>query len=225
MRVNGVPDSIFLDGVYVDGTNGSSTRFRWVKAPTSAELTQLTHTIARRVPAAPGAPGAAGTRCREQLSVRGWRGRRAAGSNSWATPSRIASRWARTRAARCSRCRPYRTAMSRSIIRWARWRDSRSPSECRGEGGRTQEVGTFVPLHCQASGVRKAPVAHRQWPCALRTQDAVPRWHHACHFRATGLHCPAGRLGAQAPGQLDSIPWCVRLQQRASCAGDAGQTG
>ena len=40
---------LFLDGVYVDGTNGSSIRFRWVKAPTSAELTQLTHTIAQRV--------------------------------------------------------------------------------------------------------------------------------------------------------------------------------
>ena len=40
---------LFVDGVYVDGANGSSTRFRWVKAPTSAELTQLTHTIARRV--------------------------------------------------------------------------------------------------------------------------------------------------------------------------------
>jgi hypothetical protein len=40
---------IFLDGVYVDAANGSSTRFRWVKAPTSAELTQLTHTIAQRV--------------------------------------------------------------------------------------------------------------------------------------------------------------------------------
>jgi hypothetical protein len=40
---------LFLDGVYVDRTNGSSTRFRWVKASTSAELTQLTHTIAHRV--------------------------------------------------------------------------------------------------------------------------------------------------------------------------------
>ncbi len=40
---------LFLDGVYVDGTNGPSTRFCWVKAPTSAELTQLTHTIAQRV--------------------------------------------------------------------------------------------------------------------------------------------------------------------------------
>jgi hypothetical protein len=38
---------LFLDGVYVDGANG--TRFQWVKAPTSAELTQLAHRIAHRV--------------------------------------------------------------------------------------------------------------------------------------------------------------------------------
>ena len=40
---------LFLDGVYVDGANGSRIRFRWVKAPTSAELAHLTHTIAHRV--------------------------------------------------------------------------------------------------------------------------------------------------------------------------------
>ncbi len=40
---------LFLDGVYVDGVNGSPARFRWAKAPTSDELTQLTHTIAQRV--------------------------------------------------------------------------------------------------------------------------------------------------------------------------------
>ncbi len=39
---------LFLDGVYIDNKHGTS-RFRWVKAPTSDELTQLTHTIARRV--------------------------------------------------------------------------------------------------------------------------------------------------------------------------------
>ena len=39
---------LFLDGVYV-GEAGPSARFRWVKAPTSAELTQLTHTIAHRL--------------------------------------------------------------------------------------------------------------------------------------------------------------------------------
>jgi hypothetical protein len=40
---------LFLDGVYFDSANESNTRFRWVKAPTSAELTELTHTIAHRV--------------------------------------------------------------------------------------------------------------------------------------------------------------------------------
>ena len=40
---------LFLDGVYVDGAPGSGMGFRWVKAPTSAELTQLTHTLAQRV--------------------------------------------------------------------------------------------------------------------------------------------------------------------------------
>ena len=39
---------VFLDGVYVGGPDGAA-RFRWVKAPTSAELAQLAHTIARRV--------------------------------------------------------------------------------------------------------------------------------------------------------------------------------
>ena len=39
---------LFLDGVYV-GEADSSARFRWVKAPTSAELTQLTHAIAHRL--------------------------------------------------------------------------------------------------------------------------------------------------------------------------------
>lgn len=39
---------IFLDGVYVD-RGGKLDRFQWVKAPTTAELSQLTHTIAYRI--------------------------------------------------------------------------------------------------------------------------------------------------------------------------------
>lgn len=39
---------LFLDGVYVGGPHGL-VRFRWVKAPTTEELTQLAHTIAHRV--------------------------------------------------------------------------------------------------------------------------------------------------------------------------------
>lgn len=39
---------LFLDGVYVDSCH-EAARFRWVKAPTSAELTQLAHATAHRV--------------------------------------------------------------------------------------------------------------------------------------------------------------------------------
>lgn len=39
---------LFLDGVYIDTRHGAA-RFRWVHAPSSAELTQLAHTIAHRV--------------------------------------------------------------------------------------------------------------------------------------------------------------------------------
>jgi hypothetical protein len=39
---------LFLDGAYVERPDGS-LRFRWVKAPASAELTHLTETLARRV--------------------------------------------------------------------------------------------------------------------------------------------------------------------------------
>lgn len=39
---------LFLDGVYVDGPHGLA-RFRWVRAPTTQELTHLAHTIAKRV--------------------------------------------------------------------------------------------------------------------------------------------------------------------------------
>jgi len=40
---------LFLDGVYVVGVHGTVERFRWVKAPTTTELTELPHTIAERV--------------------------------------------------------------------------------------------------------------------------------------------------------------------------------
>ena len=45
----GATHMLFLDGVYIDSRHGANPRFRRVKAPTSDELTQLTHTIALRV--------------------------------------------------------------------------------------------------------------------------------------------------------------------------------
>jgi hypothetical protein len=40
---------LFLDGVYVVGADGTVERFRWVRAPTTIELSELTHTLAERV--------------------------------------------------------------------------------------------------------------------------------------------------------------------------------
>jgi hypothetical protein len=40
---------LFLDGVFFDSMHGDKPLFHWAKAPTSDELAQLTHTIARRV--------------------------------------------------------------------------------------------------------------------------------------------------------------------------------
>jgi hypothetical protein len=40
---------LFLDGVYIGGSNGHPMRFRQTKVPNKDELTRLTHTIAHRV--------------------------------------------------------------------------------------------------------------------------------------------------------------------------------
>jgi hypothetical protein len=40
---------LFLDGVDGVGANGALERFRWVRAPTTAELAELTPTIAERI--------------------------------------------------------------------------------------------------------------------------------------------------------------------------------
>ena len=47
LSLAGMAFCLFFDGVYFDSADGSSPRFRWVKAPTSAGLTQLTHTLAQ----------------------------------------------------------------------------------------------------------------------------------------------------------------------------------
>ncbi len=41
--------TLFPDGVYVIGVRGAVERLRWGRAPTTAELTESTHTLARRV--------------------------------------------------------------------------------------------------------------------------------------------------------------------------------
>ena len=39
----------FLDGIYGERSKATVERFRWVRAPTPAELTQVAHAIVRRV--------------------------------------------------------------------------------------------------------------------------------------------------------------------------------
>ncbi len=108
---------IFLDGVYVDVAHGSSMRFRWVKAPTSAELTQLTHTIAHRV---------GRFLERQGLLERDTENSYLSGEAMETGPldelfgHSITYRIAvgpLAKGARCSRCRPCRVAMSHSITR------------------------------------------------------------------------------------------------------------
>jgi hypothetical protein len=56
-----------------------------------------------------------------------------------------------------------------------------------------------VPLHRKARGVGKAAVAAAQWQGALRTQDAVPRWHHAHRVPPAGFQrCRARRFCLRA---------------------------
>ena len=59
---------LFLDGVYVERSDGS-LRFRWVRAPTSTELAGLTQTLAQRLSLTPNGMPAAPT---TPISVAGW---------------------------------------------------------------------------------------------------------------------------------------------------------
>ena len=113
---------LFLDGVYVERPDGS-LRFRWVKAPTSAEPTALTQTLARRI---------GRFLERQGLLERDAENSYLAGDAVEAGPidqllgSSITYRIAvgpLTKAARCSPCRRCRPATSRSMTGSARWPD------------------------------------------------------------------------------------------------------
>ena len=100
---------LFLDGVYVVGARGTVEWFRWVRAPTTTELAELTHTIAERVGHFLQHQGLL-ERDGEQSFLAG-----EAVEQGTILPS------GRRRAARCSPCKPCRLARSRSMTRWARW--------------------------------------------------------------------------------------------------------
>ena len=126
---------LFLDGVYVDGANGS-TRFRCVKAPTGAELTQLAHRIAHRVGRflerqglleRDAGNGYLATDAVNEDPINTLLGHAITSATAPALLyllhpcSRTESPWGHIKGARCSRCKRCRPAMSPSAIRWAMW--------------------------------------------------------------------------------------------------------
>ena len=210
---------LFLDGVYVDSANGSSPRFRWVKAPTSAELTHLTHTIARRVGRFLERQGLLERDAENSYLVRGCRGRRTAGS-TLGPLHHVSNRGGPdTRAARCSRFKRCRTAMSRSLNWWARWLEFslHAGIAARADGLRNWNVcaATSQDQRCRKSVCRSPPMA----TCATNSRRRTAMAPHTS-LRTAGLHCAACRFGAQTAGQPDSLARRVRPEQRASCAGD-----
>jgi hypothetical protein len=118
---------LFLDGVYIDAVNGLPPRFRWVKAPTSDELTQLAHSLARRIGRFLERQGLL-ERDTEQDYLTSDAVAAGPMDQLLGIPLPTASPWGRNKAARCLPCKPCQRAiqMNRSQTRWARWLGSRS---------------------------------------------------------------------------------------------------
>ena len=184
---------LFLDGVYVDSANGSSARFRWVKAPTSADLTHLTHTIAQRV-----------GRCleRQGLLERDAANSYLSGDAMEAGPLdelgghsityRIAAGPQAGRKVFTLQTLPEcNEPFVESVGKVAGF--SLHAGVAANERKKLERLCRYI---ARPAVTGKAAVAAEQWPGALRAQDAVPRWHHACHLRADGLHCATRRAGA-----------------------------
>ena len=171
---------LFLDGVYVDHPNGTAW-FRWVKAPTNQELTQLAHTIAHRV-----------GRFLERQSLL----ERDAENSYLASDAvdadlmnpllghsiiyRIAVGLQAGRKVfslqtlpACDRQDPFGDTVGKVA-------GISLHAGVSGQGPGTPEAGTAVSLYLKAGGVRKAPVADAEWQHPLPAEDAVPGWNHAC---------------------------------------------
>jgi len=127
---------IFLDGAYVERSEGS-VGLRWVKAPTSAELTRLAQSLAQRIgcflerDAENGQLAGEGADAEAMDQLLG---------HSITYRIAVGRQQGRKVFTARRRCPP---AMSRSVIRWARWPGSRSPSRG-GCEGRWAALGTFL---------------------------------------------------------------------------------
>jgi len=120
LNVNTHFHMLFLDGVYVERPDGALC-FRWVKAPTSAELARLTQTLAQRIARHLGCQGVL-ERDAENSYLAGdeLEGGTMAQLLGLSITYRIAV-GPLTKAARCSRYRCCRPVTSPSITGSARW--------------------------------------------------------------------------------------------------------
>lgn len=67
--------------------------------------------------------------------------------------------------------------------------------------------------------LRATSVTHAERQHLLPTEDTVARWHHACDFRTTRFHCPAGGPGTQTARQPDALTGGLRTEQQPPCVG------
>jgi hypothetical protein len=150
---------LFLDGVYVVGADGTVERFRWVRAPTTTELSELTHTLAERV-------GGFGQRqglleCDGEQSFLAEEAVEE-GSMDPLLAHSITYRMAvgpQAGRKRCSPCKPWRPATSRSMTRWARWPGSRWADE--NQPKRTRFMTMVISCFCSARVGKKR--RYRRW--------------------------------------------------------------
>jgi ribosomal protein S27E len=213
---------LFLDGVYVEGPDGALT-FRWVRAPSGAELSARAGRIASRVGRFLERQGLlehdAENPCLCELALDD--------EPMEALPAHSIT---------------YRIALGpragRKVFTLQTLPASDEPpgaaagkiggfSLHAGVAARADERGqrAAVPHHQPPGGVTDAPVAHTERLGARPTEDALLGRHHARALRAAGFPRPAGRAGAQTTSEPHPLPRRVRAEQRAPGAGDPGRAG
>lgn len=217
---------LFLDGVYVDRPDGAA-RFRWVKAPTTEELTQLAHTIAHRVG--------------RFLERQGLLERDA--ENSYLSGDAVDDD---PMSQLCGHSITYRIAVGPQAGRKVFTLQTLPACDPEDQVGDTVGKVAGFSLHAGVAAranerqklerlcryISRPAVSEKRLSltpngnvrydvngftnvagAGMRrsdpTQDAVPRRHHACDLRATGFHRTTGSAGAKTARQPDALPRCI----------------
>ena len=216
---------LFLDGVYVEQSHGSA-RFRWVKAPTSPELTQLTHTIAHRVG--------------RYLERQGLLERDV--ENSYLASDAVDDDPDDTPAGALDHL-PYRCRFTGGGERCSLCKTLPTSGDPFGDGiGKVAGFSLHAGVAARADERKKLerlcryisrPAVSEKRLSLTRggnvryqLKDAVPGTApRTSIFRTIGFHCKAGRPGTEAQSQPNPLPRGVRTQQSAPGVGHAGKNG